>query len=87
MINEFGKVARYKVIKIKSNIFPYSKKVEKAFLKLYNVGTSLVVQGLRLRTSNARGAGLIPGPGTKIPHAPWHDQKIKNKNKIKLYNV
>ena len=32
-------------------------------------GTSLVVQWLRLRSSNAGGAGLIPGRGTKIPHS------------------
>ena len=32
-------------------------------------GTSLVVQWLRLRASNAGGKGLIPGQGTKIPHA------------------
>ena len=34
-------------------------------------GTSLVVQWLRLCTSNAGVVGLIPGPGTKIPHATW----------------
>jgi len=35
MIYEFGKVARYKVIKvIKSIIFLYTKKMEKAILKL-----------------------------------------------------
>ena len=32
-------------------------------------GTSLVVQWLQLRASNAGGKGLIPGQGTKIPHA------------------
>ena len=31
-------------------------------------GTSLAAQWLRLRASNARGTGLIPGQGTKIPH-------------------
>ena len=36
--------------------------------------TSLVVQWLRL-LSSARGAGLIPGCGTKIPHA----KKVKKK--------
>ena len=25
--------------------------------------------------------GSIPGRGTKIPHAVWHDQKINNNNK------
>ena len=32
-------------------------------------GTSLVVQWLRLHTSNAGGLGSIPGVGTKIPDA------------------
>ena len=32
-------------------------------------GTSLVVQRLRLYASNAGDTGLIPGWGTKIPHA------------------
>ena len=41
-------------------------------------GTSLVFQWLKLCASNAGGVGLIPGQGTKIPHASW--QK-KNKNK------
>ena len=39
-------------------------------------GTSLVVQWLRFHSSTAGGTGLIPGPGTKIPHATWHGQKI-----------
>ena len=33
------------------------------------LGTSLAVQWLRIHVSSARGAGLIPGWGTKIPHA------------------
>ena len=32
------------------------------------VGTSLVVQWLRLCAPNAGGLGSIPGGGTKIPH-------------------
>ena len=39
--------------------------------------TSLVVQWLRLRGSNAGGVGSIPGWGTKIPHAAWSGQEIK----------
>ena len=31
--------------------------------------SSLVVQGLGLHDSTAGGSGLIPGQGTKIPHA------------------
>ena len=32
-------------------------------------GTSLVIQWVRLYASTAGGMGLIPGWGTKIPHA------------------
>ena len=38
-------------------------------LKNGNCVTSLEVQWLRLRTSNAGDVSLIPGQGTKIPHA------------------
>ena len=41
--------------------------------------TSLVVQWLRLHTSKAGGAVVIPGQGTKIPHAAWRGQKLKEK--------
>ena len=37
---------------------------------------------IRLHTSNAGGMGLIPGQGTKIPHATGWGQKIKLKKKI-----
>ena len=40
-------------------------------------GTSLAVQWLRLRASNSGHTGLIPGRGTKIPHAVGHGQKKK----------
>ena len=35
--------------------------------KSYCIGTSLVVQWLRLHTFSARGVGLSPGQGSKIP--------------------
>ena len=41
--------------------------------------TSLVVQWLRLCTPNAGGTGLIPGQGTKVPHAAWCSQKYKER--------
>lgn len=48
--------------------------------KNYNLGTSLVVQGLRLRVRNAGGLGSIPAQGTrshvprlKSPHAATKD--------------
>ena len=39
--------------------------------------TSLAVQWLRLCASNTGGVGLIPGLGTKMPHAVWHSQNKK----------
>ena len=44
--------------------------------KCSNMGTSLVVQWLRLFTSTAGGAGLVPGWGTKIPHALQPRKKV-----------
>ena len=41
------------------------------------MGTSLVVQWLRLCTSIAGGMGTNPGQGTKIPHASRYGQKKK----------
>ena len=48
-------------------------------LKDNNEGTSLVVQWLRLCASNAKDEGLIPGQGTKIPHA------IRSKNRNRYF--
>ena len=36
-----------------------------------------MVQWLRLHTSDTGDMGLIPGGGTRIPHATWHGQKQK----------
>ena len=38
-------------------------------LKTVNPGASLAVQWLRLQAASAKGTGLIPDQGTKIPHA------------------
>ena len=46
-------------------------------LTKHYLGTSLVVQWLRLQTSTAGAWGLISGLGTMIPHATQHGQKIK----------
>ena len=51
-------------------------------LKGMVLGNSLMVQWLRLRVSNAVGGSSIHGWGTKIPHTPWHAQKIRNGFKI-----
>ena len=42
-----------------------------------SLGTSLVVQWLRLQVSPARGMGSILGWGTKIPHIVWPQKKKK----------
>ena len=36
-----------------------------------------MVQGLELHALTVKGLGLIPGQGTKIPHASWHGKKKK----------
>lgn len=48
--------------------------------KNYQVGTSHVVQWLRLWAANEGKVGSIPSGGTKIPHAMRHSLKIKTKN-------
>ena len=51
---------------------------------IHCLGTSLVVQGLRLHTSIAEGTGLNPGMETKILHAAKHSQtKMKKERKKK----
>ena len=45
------------------------------------LGTSLVVQWLRLCAPNAGGMGSIPGGGTDIPYAARHGQR-KPKNQV-----
>ena len=44
------------------------------------MGTSLAVHWLRLHSSNAGDAGLIPGQGTRGLHAVWCSKKKKKKN-------
>ena len=39
-----------------------------------------MVQWLRLHPSNAGSAGLMPGGGTRIPHAAWHAPPHPPKN-------
>ena len=47
------------------------------WIKIAALGTSLAVQWLRLHAPNAGDTGLIPGRGTKMPHAAWRSQKKK----------
>ena len=51
-------------------------------LKKVHCGTSLVVQWLRLCTSTAGSLGLIPGQGTKIPHAMQCQKRGKKKKRL-----
>ena len=50
------------------------------YLRNVSLGTSLVVQQLRLHTSTAGHVGLIPDPGKKIPH----DAVKKKKKNVSL---
>ena len=54
-------------------------------------GTSLVIQWVRLYASTAGGMGLIPGWGTKIPHAvalpKGKNKQAKNPNKHKTIDL
>ena len=49
-------------------------------IRLVVLGTSLAVQWLGLHASTAGGKGLIPGRGTKIPHAAWPKEKTATKD-------
>ena len=40
-------------------------------MKIVGVGTSLAAQWLRFCASHVGGMDLIPGQGSKIPHAVW----------------
>ena len=62
-------------------IFKYWQPTQVSF-KPFCQGTSLAFQWLRLHTSNAGGAGLILGQGTKIPHG----QNKKGKKKKKQFS-
>ena len=54
------------------------------FKILFIWGTSLLVQWLRLPTSNAGNVGSILGQGTKIPHAEAKIQKHNQKQNSKM---
>ena len=51
--------------------------MNKGILLRSSLRASLVVQWLRSHPSDAGGAGLISGQGTKIPHAIWSSQNKK----------
>ena len=47
---------------------------------IHSLGTSLVVQWLRLQASNVCGMGFIPGWWTLVPHTPWHSHVTRPSN-------
>ena len=51
------------------NLHFIARKNKQKYILNLTLGTSLMVQLLRLHTSNSGGAGLIPGWGTKTPQA------------------
>ena len=57
-----------------SNLNIFNPQVDMDIRPKVLLGTSLVVQWLRLPASTAGGMGLIPGQGTKIPHATQHSK-------------
>ena len=60
-----------------SNLNIFNPQVDMDIRPKVLLGTSLVVQWLRLPASTVKGAGLIPGRGTKILHAAWLGKKKK----------
>ena len=74
------------MVALMTDIFSHKWKIES---KLYNLDfgiknnpprTSLAVQWLRLRASNAGSMGSIPGRGTKIPHGVGRSKKKIHQN-------
>ena len=57
------------------------RRAQMNFLSRFPLWISLVAQWLRLHASFAGGMGLIPGWGTKIPHAVGQGQKTKQDQK------
>ena len=56
-------------------------------LKKSNLGTSLVVKGVKISISNVGGAGSISAQGVKIPHASWpRNRDIKQKKYCNKFN-
>ena len=61
--------------KQKADLVAWRNKIEHGFQ--IEQGTSLTVRWLRPHPSNVGDTDLIPGQGTKIPHAMHHGLKIK----------
>ena len=82
--NSLGTQRRYlqtqrcarKIMLLKESVQAMRRHLRRKF-KIRGGGTSLAVQWLRLHTSTAVGTGLIPGWGTKIPHAMRHGPKTR----------
>ena len=66
--------------RLNNNNKKYASTVYKILFKTSFIGTSLVVQWLRLCSSNAGDVSLILGWGIKMPCALWGGSKIFFKN-------
>ena len=91
-VHHWGTNSRRKWVRRNSQHFPnlvflqtyaHPKQINSTNIKEKNLGTSLVVQGLRRRASHAAGSGSVTSWGTRISHATRLGQKYKNQ-KIKL---
>ena len=58
-----------------------------SFISVEQSGNSLVVQWLQFHPSTEDGMGLIPGKGTKIPHAAPLGQENKTTTSTKTVNI
>ena len=70
MDGEYLHSIEFKLLEIRNKVKTVKEKKSK-------LGTSPVVQWLRLWASTAGGMGSIPGWGTKVPHAVQCGQKTK----------
>ena len=59
----------------KGNLISVVRSRQKSAFRCWGWGNSLAIQWLELHTVTAEGLNLIPGQGTKIPQALWHNQK------------
>ena len=77
-------IIRYNLVTNTWLLLVVSHKTTARLSKSDFMGTSLVVQWLKLHDFNAGDMGSIPGWETKIPHAVRHGQK-KKKKKIRRF--
>ena len=86
--NGLGKMYVYMCAHINVHVCVYKRKGERKMIKQLLIwGLLWWSKGLRLCISIAGFVGLIPGQGTKIPHALWpKNQNIKQKQYCYKFN-